>query len=212
MKTSTLIIAAVVILLGVGGVAFYLNSAGSSAVQPVEQAPEQQAGQAMDSEMMEDPAGEAMEAPETMMDQNQMGDAMEEKEGMMEEGTDSFMGQDLGGDDGMMEEDSGMMMGAGQYVEYTQAAYDANADKKRVLFFHAAWCPTCKSADAEFNENVSEIPAGVVVMKADYDAEEALKTQYGVTYQHTFVQVDAQGNEIAKWNGGSTEELIANVQ
>ena len=90
--------------------------------------------------------------------------------------------------------------------------YEDNSDKKRVLFFHANWCPTCKAADADFNSNLSEIPGGVVVIKTDYDNEDELKEKYGITYQHTFVQVDENGDEVTKWNGGGTAELIANVK
>lgn len=99
-----------------------------------------------------------------------------------------------------------------RYRDYsTQAFADAN-DQKRVIFFHAAWCPTCRPADAEFQSRADEIPEGVVVFKADYDTEDELKEQYDITYQHTYVQVDAQGNEITKWNGGSVDGLIENLQ
>ena len=35
-----------------------------------------------------------------------------------------------------------------------------------------------------------------------------LKKKYEVTYQHTFVQVDAQGNMIKKWSGGALADII----
>lgn len=34
---------------------------------------------------------------------------------------------------------------------------------------------------------------------------------YGVTYQHTFVQIDENGDALAKWNGGDVEKLLSNV-
>jgi hypothetical protein len=43
----------------------------------------------------------------------------------------------------------------------------------------------------------------------DYDAATDLRTQYGVTVQHTFVQVDGQGNELAKFTGAPTGAAIA---
>lgn len=96
-----------------------------------------------------------------------------------------------------------------RYIDYSPEAY-ANAEgKKRVLFFHAKWCPTCKAANIEFMNNLNSIPEDVVVLKTDYDTESALKSQYGITYQHTFVYVDAQGNEIKKWNGGGITDLTA---
>ena len=78
---------------------------------------------------------------------------------------------------------------------------------KLVLFFHAPWCPFCKTADGEFQSRTSEIPAGVAVLKTDYDSNTSLKQKYGVTYQHTFVQVDDDENLVSKWNGGDIDNL-----
>lgn len=82
-----------------------------------------------------------------------------------------------------------------------------------VIDFAADWCPSCRAFEANVNENVQDIPADLTILKADYDTELELRKQYGVTQQHTFVQVDAQGNEIAKWVGSPTlEALIAKLQ
>jgi hypothetical protein len=45
-------------------------------------------------------------------------------------------------------------------------------------------------------------------LKVDYESSTELKKKYGVTYQHTLVQVDAQGNMITKWSGGNTLESL----
>lgn len=99
---------------------------------------------------------------------------------------------------------------AGNYIPYSESAYQASIGKKRVFFFHATWCPYCRAADQAFNANLGRIPADVVLLKTDYDTQKALKAQYGITYQHTFVYVDDAGNPIKIWNGGDIEELIAN--
>lgn len=99
-----------------------------------------------------------------------------------------------------------------RYTTYSDAAFTATADKKRVLFFHASWCPTCRPADAEFRQRFSEIPEDVVLFKTDYDTSTELKNKYNVTYQHTYVQVDAEGNQVTQWNGGALSELLANIQ
>lgn len=99
-----------------------------------------------------------------------------------------------------------------RYVIYSASAFAAAADQKRVYYFHAPWCPTCKVANAEFERNANQIPEDVVLFKTDYDTNGELKKKYAVTYQHTFVQVDSEGNEIAKWNGGGIAELVANVK
>jgi thiol-disulfide isomerase/thioredoxin len=107
------------------------------------------------------------------------------------------------------EEDAAMAK-EGAWID--QAAYEADAATFHesgdvVLFFNASWCPTCKatveSLDAE------GAPAGLTVVSVDYDAATDLRQQYGVTVQHTFVQVDEQGNEVAKFTGAPTGEAIA---
>lgn len=117
-------------------------------------------------------------------------------------------------DDAMMEEDKmdapdAMMEKPGAYKDYSEATVMAEqaAGNKVVLFFHAPWCPFCKAADAEFKARLGEIPAGVTVLKTDYDSNTELKQKYGVTYQHTFVQVDNNLNQVSKWNGGDLDNL-----
>lgn len=99
----------------------------------------------------------------------------------------------------------------GRYVEYSKEAFDKVVNNKRIYFFHAKWCPTCKVANEEFVQDMDKIPNDVILFKTDYDTEKELKTQYGITYQHTFVLVDNEGKEIRKWNGGDIEELISNT-
>lgn len=99
-----------------------------------------------------------------------------------------------------------------RYINYSQSAFDEANDKKRVYFFHATWCPTCKAANREFTDNPDKIPTDVILFKTDYDNEKELKKRYGITYQHTFVYVNEDGNEIKKWNGGAIDDLIFNTQ
>jgi thiol-disulfide isomerase/thioredoxin len=91
------------------------------------------------------------------------------------------------------------------------AAYQADsaayAAGDVVLFFNASWCPTCKAATA--NLTSTAFPAGLTVVSVDFDGETDLRRQYGVTVQHTFVQVDAGGAELAKWSGSTTVDEIA---
>ncbi|MBU0590933.1 thioredoxin family protein [Candidatus Micrarchaeota archaeon] len=99
-----------------------------------------------------------------------------------------------------------------KYIDYSSATYAAESGKKRVLFFHAGWCPTCIAANKVFESRSDEIPENVVIFKTDYDTEKDLKQKYDITYQHTFVQVDSNGNEIVKWNGGDIDLLTRKVQ
>ena len=100
-----------------------------------------------------------------------------------------------------------------QYQDYSESAFIAAGEegKRRVLFFHAPWCPTCIPANKDFLENASSLPDDVVVFKTDYDTSAELKNKYGVTYQHTYVQVDENGEKINIWNGGAVDELIENL-
>lgn len=105
-----------------------------------------------------------------------------------------------------------LMKKESRYVEFTQTAFDAAASKKRVYFFHASWCPTCKTANNELMGYPEGIPESVMLFKTDYDTNDALKKQYGITYQHTYVLVDDMGKEVKKWNGGGLKELVANTK
>lgn len=105
-----------------------------------------------------------------------------------------------------------------RYIEYSKANLENNSGKRRVLYFYANWCPTCRPADENFRQNEARIPEGVVLIRTNYndtdtdDEEKTLAGKYGVTYQHTFVQIDEGGNEVTKWNGGSIDELLSNIK
>ncbi len=101
---------------------------------------------------------------------------------------------------------------SGRYMAYTKDNFDAAAGRRRILYFHADWCPTCRPLDRELSENTAAIPEDVVIFKANYDTESALKKKHSVTYQHTFVQVDAEGTEVTKWSGGTLADILKNIR
>jgi thiol-disulfide isomerase/thioredoxin len=86
---------------------------------------------------------------------------------------------------------------AGAYVDYSPEALAA-AEGSRVLFFHAPWCPNCR--DLEEDISAVGIPAGVTVVKVDFDTELGLREKYGVTQQTTVVLLDADGAEVDQAN------------
>lgn len=102
----------------------------------------------------------------------------------------------------------------GSYVIYSPENLQKAKDNgnKVVLFFYASWCPFCVPADAAFKNNMKNIPPGVTVLRVDYDNSSELKTKYGVTYQHTFVQIDYDDSLITKWNSGDVELLRQNIK
>lgn len=105
-----------------------------------------------------------------------------------------------------------------KYVEYSKGVLDQSKIARRVLFFYASWCPTCRPTDADLKENISQFPEDLVLIRVNYNdpetdqEEKELAKKYAITYQHTFVQIDSLGNEVTKWNGGKTEELLVNLQ
>jgi thiol-disulfide isomerase/thioredoxin len=80
-----------------------------------------------------------------------------------------------------------------------------------LLFFAADWCPTCQVALKDIDANGARLN-GITVVVVDYDNAADLKKRYGVTTQHTFVQIDAQGNRIAIWNGGGVDAIVKNAK
>lgn len=97
--------------------------------------------------------------------------------------------------------------GPGLYVKYEDVNI-ASLNGKIVLNFHASWCTSCRRLENDIINSLIDIPSGVNLVKVNYDSEMALKNKYGITQQHTSVQVDNQGNLIKKWSGGNTLESI----
>ncbi len=120
-----------------------------------------------------------------------------------------------GEDDSMMQSSDTDVMDVGDGM-MKSGAYEAYAPEKLVraetgdvvLFFHASWCPSCRGLNADIEINLSAIPSGVSILKVDYDTESEMKKKYGVTYQHTLVQVNADGTLIKKWSGSPTLDNI----
>lgn len=111
-------------------------------------------------------------------------------------------------------EKEGDMSKHGSYV--TLDDYNKNqskyADSKKIYFFHASWCSICQGIDKEINADMSKIPAGVTMIKTDFDNSSDLRQKYGVTTQYTFVQVDNNGNESAQWSATSLDKAIAGIE
>ncbi len=176
--------------------------------------------------MMEDKSGEVMD--DSMMKEGS-NKAMEDS--MVEEGSDKAMDDSMMKDDSMIKDDSGEVMEkitieqetsqkteievmtAGTYEPYAAQKLANAQNGDVVLFFHASWCPSCRALNSDIEANMSKIPNGLTILKTDYDTQTELKKKYGVTTQHTFVQVDSEGNLIKKWNGSLTlEDFVTEVQ
>lgn len=173
-KTVLVVIGALVVLAG----GYLLMSGGDDKAALEQQAMEEKA-------MMEQKAMEERAMLE--------GEAMMEAEGVMVEG------------EAMMEKkDDAAMEKVGTYTTYSPEMLAKANEGDVVLFFKASWCPSCRALDADIKSRLSSIPAGVTILEVDYDSSTELKKKYGVTQQHTLVQVDANGEQIAKWGASRT--------
>jgi thiol-disulfide isomerase/thioredoxin len=84
----------------------------------------------------------------------------------------------------------------GQYVDYSPELVSSTPGEK-LLFFHAPWCSQCQALEEDIE--ASGVPDGVTIFKVDYDSNQDLRQQYGVTIQTTMVKVDDNGDEIESY-------------
>lgn len=105
--------------------------------------------------------------------------------------------------------DAGNSM-AGSWIDLARYKADMAAFQKSgdvVLFFNASWCPTCQATVKSLDS--AGVPAGLTVVSVDFDNSAELRKKYGVTVQHTFVQVDLDGMELMKFTGTTSGAEIA---
>lgn len=82
-----------------------------------------------------------------------------------------------------------------------------------ILFFKASWCITCTTLYNALVEDEANIPAGLTIWVVDYDSNKDMRIKYGVTTQHTLVQVDTDLNKISLWRGSFTlAEVLSNIK
>ena len=96
----------------------------------------------------------------------------------------------------------------GRYADYVDGNTMEHAYRKTILFFHAAWCGDCQAFDKVLRE--VPIPAGVQILKVDYDSRQDLRQKYGVTKQSTFVELDDDDDDHDHdiWVGYGKEKSI----
>ncbi|RLP11676.1 thioredoxin family protein [Propionibacterium australiense] len=119
---------------------------------------------------------------------------------------------------GAMSQESAMsqdkMMSPGRFISHDE--YKANSDKKTdtksILFFNATWCPSCQAITKALKENPGRIPDGTDIVSVDYDSNPELRQKYGVTTQHTFVQVDAEGNAVRTWSATNIDDALSGIK
>jgi thiol-disulfide isomerase/thioredoxin len=110
-----------------------------------------------------------------------------------------------------IQSEAGTEQEQGKYIDYSAEAVSATPGQ-RVLFFHAPWCPQCRQLEQSITSGA--IPANVTIFKVDYDSNQKLRQQYGVTIQTTLVLLDESGKEIKKYvayDQPSLDALVKNL-
>lgn len=108
------------------------------------------------------------------------------------------------------------------YVPFTQAAYDAAkaSGQPTMLYFYATWCPICARQEPIIVDlfNGGEIAdLGIAAFRVNFndpetDADErALAERFGISYQHTFVLLDASGAVRAKFTGQQSKAQLVSA-
>jgi len=106
----------------------------------------------------------------------------------------SAMMESEGGEDvKAMEEEATVSSAAARtvYAPYTDGVIGNG--KSAVLFFAAAWCPSCQAHDKSLQAWYASEEFSLSVYKVDYDSSQSLQAQYGVVQQDTFVRIDGNG-------------------
>ncbi len=190
-KNSSIILGIVILLVVTGGLYLSMSNKDEAMMKKAEM--EQKAMQ--DKKMAEE---KMMAEKDTITE-----DATKSEEMMKKEDTNAM--------DKKVETSGAIMKGSYEAYSPEKIAMAEKGDV--VIFFHASWCPSCRALNGDIESNMSTIPAGVTILKADYDKETDLKKKYGVTSQHTLVQVDKDGNLIKKWSGGGKlTNLLSQIQ
>lgn len=100
----------------------------------------------------------------------------------------------------------------GSYEVYSSSAVGYAALGEVVLFFYSASCPACMILDKDILTNAARIPKDVKILKVDFDTASDLKTKYGVTEPHRFIQVNSAGERITQWGLSSTlSDLVTRI-
>lgn len=106
-----------------------------------------------------------------------------------------------------------MMTHSGSYQLYSPEKIALASKGPLVLFFRASWCPTCRGLDSDIKSHLESIPENLTILDVDYDMYGDLKKKYAVTYQHTLVQVNQNGEMLKKWSGSPTlYELLTHIK
>lgn len=84
---------------------------------------------------------------------------------------------------------------------------DLNDGKAKLLFFYATWCPKCQANQKKLISWYKEGEYAISTYRLDYDREIALKEQFSISAQDTFILLDETGEEVDRFQFPSEEKL-----
>lgn len=156
------------------------------------------------------PEAKVMKEPKTIPEDAMKNSEAPKPDTMMKDSM--MMSGEMLNHSGMDMKEAEKMMKSTGYMNYDEnKVKEALANGQKVaLFFHATWCPSCKSLDKTINAELSSIPTDAMIVKVDYDTSAEMKQKYGVTSQHTTVLIDKDMNLVSKKLGARNVAEIFN--
>jgi hypothetical protein len=92
----------------------------------------------------------------------------------------------------------------GRFEDYEADKVSAAVDERIVLFFYAGWSEKSREVAMNIATNSDQIPAGILILKVDFDRRLSLRGKYKVIAENTFVEVNHEGREVNQWSGSAT--------
>ena len=116
----------------------------------------------------------------------------------------------------MAEETSEVASETAMIASYEDYSADRLAELKGsqpfAIFFHAGWCGTCRNWEEKITANLGELPPHAVILKANFDTEDELKSEFEVAMQSTAIFFDADGNEVGRASDPKLEAVSGYFQ
>jgi len=95
-----------------------------------------------------------------------------------------------------------------QYVDYSgEILSQVEGERPYVLFFHAVWCPICRTVEKNVNAELSSFPEGTLILETDYDTETELKKRHEVRAQSTLLIFNSNNEIVERLVGPDNDQL-----
>ena len=174
---------------------------------------------AVNSDDQSAPATNATEVSQVGSDDAALTDEMSEAEMMDDETNETMMEEEMAmndeveaGEEAEATDASATASESGSYQDYDPAKVAASDAEHIILSFHAPWCPSCRALEQDITADLSAIPAGVEIYKVDYDTATELKQRYGITRQHSLIEIAADGTaEGSVTHPATLAQLVASL-